>query len=102
MFVQSSKHVLVKCNNNAVVQVLRSGKRRDPFLATCARNVWLVAAQADIDITYIHIPGKKNTVADLLSHWQNRPQQNTLLNSLVQSPMWLEMSMSLLEMDNDI
>ena len=96
------KCVLVKCDNNAVVQVLRSGKTRDPFFATCARNVWLVAAQADIDLIYIHIPGKKTTVADLLSRWQNSPQQNTLLNSLVQSPMWLETSMSLLEVDNDI
>ena len=31
--------VLIKCDNQAVVLVLRSGKARDPFLGACARNI---------------------------------------------------------------
>ena len=55
----ATKKVLVKCDNQAVVAVLTHSKTRDPFLATCARNVWLLAALYDLDITYAHIKGKK-------------------------------------------
>ena len=54
----------------AVVQVLSKGKTKDPFLGACARNIWLLAAKNDIDLTYVHIQGKLNCVADLLSRWQ--------------------------------
>ena len=34
-----------KCDNQAVVAVLTHSKTKDPFLATCARNmVWLLVA----------------------------------------------------------
>ena len=42
----------VKCNNLAVVQVLKSGRTRDPFLGVCAHNVWMLAAHHDIDIKF--------------------------------------------------
>ena len=29
----------IKCDNMAVVEVLKFGKARDPILATCARNI---------------------------------------------------------------
>ena len=58
------KKVHVRCDNLAAVQVLTSGKTQDPFLAACARDVWMVAAQADIQVKYSHIPGSKNEVAD--------------------------------------
>ena len=44
------KHILVRCDNIAVVHVLMSGKTKDPFLATCAQNVWLTAALANTDL----------------------------------------------------
>ena len=44
------KKVHVKCDNLAAVQVLTSGKTRDPFLAACARNVWMVVAHGDIQV----------------------------------------------------
>ena len=47
------------CDNSAVVQVLQSGHTKDPYLATCARNVWLLAVKYDIEITYVHISGKR-------------------------------------------
>ena len=54
----------------AVVAVLNTGKARDTILATCARNLWLIAAMFNIDFICLHIAGVKNSVADLLSHWK--------------------------------
>ena len=96
------KTVHIKCDNLAAVQVLTSGKTRDPFLGACARNVWMVAAQWDIDVTYSHIPGCKNDVADLLSRWQNMAAQQVLLNSQVPSHIWVPIPNDVLCMDNDI
>ena len=62
------KEILVKCDNHAVVTVLRSGKTKDPFLGACARNIWYCATTNDIDASYTHIRGTDNKV-DLLSRW---------------------------------
>ena len=59
--------MLVKCDNIAVVMVLKSGRARDPFSGACAQNVWYISALHDIDIQYVHVLGKQNRVADLLS-----------------------------------
>ena len=80
------KKVHVKCDNLAAVQVLTSGKTRDPFLAA-ARNVWMVAAHADIQVSYSHIPGNKNEVADVLSRWQNSEAQINFLYARVENLM---------------
>ena len=37
--VWSRLKILIKCDNAAVVAVLRSGKTKDPFLGACARNI---------------------------------------------------------------
>ena len=63
----AGRKVLIKCDNEAVVSVLRSGKTRDPYLGACARNIWYVCALADIDIQYVHVKRLDNRVADLLS-----------------------------------
>ena len=60
----------IKCDNKAVVEVLRSGRARDPILATCARNIWLLTSIFNIQLMVNHIPGVKNEMADLLSRWQ--------------------------------
>ena len=74
----------------AVVQVLQTGKARDPFLGACARNIWMEAAKADIDIVYSHIQGRKNVVADLLSRWKNTQIQHQVLCKNVRNPYgWL-------------
>ena len=31
--------ILIKCDNQAVVSVLTSGRTRDPYLAVCAKNI---------------------------------------------------------------
>ena len=96
------RSVLVKCDNNAVVQVLNSGKTRDPFLASCARNIWYVAAKHDIKLSYRHVPGKNNGVADLLSRWQGTPVQINKLYAHIHKPIWVNTSQHLLEFDYTI
>ena len=98
-----SKHrILVKCDNQAVVHVLTTGRTRDAFLAACARNIWLVCAQNDVELLYRHIPGKDNGVADLLSRWKNTTRQNVELQSKIGGHVWLNVSSKLLEINNEI
>ena len=52
-----------------MVEVLTSGKTRHPFLALCARYVWLFIAILNIHVVIVHIPGRSNHVADLLARW---------------------------------
>ena len=62
--------VQIQCDNMAVVEVLASGKTKDKVLATCARNIWLRSSLYDITLQVDHIPGRDNTVADLLSRFK--------------------------------
>ena len=100
--IWSHKRVLIKCDNDAVVRVLRSGRARDPFLGACARNIWLQAAQHDIDLSYIHVLGKANVVADRLSRWTNSGTDWGVLLQYVQRPIWLSVNMDMLNIDNQI
>ena len=43
-----------KCNNLAMVEVLKFSKTRNQFLPTCARNVWLITAIFNIETIVIH------------------------------------------------
>ena len=60
-------YVRIYCDNMAVVQVVKTSKTRDRFLAACVRNIWFLSATWDIKLDIKHIPGKHNTIADLLS-----------------------------------
>ena len=63
-----NKKIQIYCDNMAVVQILNTGKARDTILATCARNIWLIAAMFNREFIFSHISGQSNTIADLLSH----------------------------------
>ena len=95
----SGTRILVRCDNDAVVKLLSAGKAKDPFLGTCARNVWYISALADIDLQHEHILGKHNTVADLLSRWQFTQQNIVQLHQLIENPVWLPADISMLEVD---
>ena len=60
-------HFLVRCDNIATVTSLTSGKSKDPWLAKCAREIWLFSATSNVRITIIHTPGAKMKVSDALS-----------------------------------
>ena len=101
-FQWASRKVFIRCDNEAVVTVLRTGKTRDPFLAACARNIWLESALSDIDLQYGHIRGVDNRVADMLSRRQGSLEQIQWLQSQVVNPIWLNASYHLLELDPEL
>ena len=57
----------IMCDNRPSVDAFTSGRARDPVLAACARALWFHAAQADVDLRFIHVPGEAMTLADALS-----------------------------------
>ena len=68
----------------AVVQVVGSSKTKDPLLAACILNIWLIAASFDIQIDIKYIPGKKNAIADLLSRLHSTSKVDLQLLSILQ------------------
>ena len=98
----SSRKVLIQCDNEAVVSVLKTGKTRDPYLGACARNIWYLAAGNDTDLRYVHIQGVNNVVADILSRWQGSPQQWQVLHRYIAKPIWLNVSHELLDIDPEL
>jgi hypothetical protein len=72
------------------VNILNSGRGRDPILHYIARNLWLLEAALDCDIVFSHVRGIHNSTADLLSRWHvtNNPISKlfALLNNV---PIWL-------------
>ena len=98
----AKRKILVKCDNQAVVAVLRNSKTKDAFLAACARNIWLMSAWYDLEVDYVHIKGKENAVTDLLSRWCPTAENITKLHSHISDPLWLNVATEFLELNNDI
>ena len=49
----SNQNIHIFCDNMAVIEVLTTGRTRDTILATCSKNLWLIAAVFNIDfMTY--------------------------------------------------
>ena len=93
------KNVKFECDNEAVVSVVRSRKTRDKVLAANARNINMLTALFDIEITIVHLPGQANAIADLLSRW------DTILNNFQQlylhigEPQWIPVNPEMLYID---
>ena len=66
------KVVLVSCDDQGAVIICELGRTRDQFLNRCLHTFWRQAAHYNIDIHVIHVPGKKNEIADALSCWTFR------------------------------
>ena len=62
----TDRRVLVRCDNETVVSVLRSGRTRDPYIGACAWNILYVLALTDIDLHCAYMRGLDNRVADLV------------------------------------
>ena len=63
----AERKILIKCNNEAMVCVLKTKKTRDTYLAMCERNMWYISSIHDIDLQCVHIRGKNNAWEDCLS-----------------------------------
>ena len=59
----------VKCDNEATVWVINSGRSRDPFMQACLRELCFVCAKGQFEVWAEHIPGVSNRLPDLLSRW---------------------------------
>ena len=67
-----------------------------------ARNIWLTASTNDIDLTVLHIPGKHNHTADLLSRWHLPGTDRSRLQSYVPNPEWQIVTHNLTFIDYNI
>ena len=95
----SNKKILLKCDNQAVVSVLNSGKTQDLTLAAMARNINMLLAVEDIELQVIHILGVDNNIADLLSRWSITSNPDVKLRQLVKNPLWLTLPNDILNLD---
>ena len=81
--------ISVKCDNLGVVQVVKTGKNKDYFLALCIRNIWLLTAAYGIELHIDHIPGSKNVIADTLSRiYSDKPVNSHILADLELNFIW--------------
>ena len=62
-----SAQVRITTDNSAAMHTLNTGRTRDPRLAACSRELWLVAALRELEIVINHVPGTSLVLADALS-----------------------------------
>ena len=62
--------VRLHTDNEAVVYVWRRGSSRDPHMLTLLRALFFFCARRNIHLTFAHVPGVCNDVADSLSRLQ--------------------------------
>ena len=86
------KVVQIHCDNFAVVNVLNTGRGRDPYLLAVARNICMLSAQGDIRLQVVHVLGKCNVIADLLSRWYTSINRKNLIQ-LLPKYEWVEISL---------
>ena len=98
----ANHRIKMYCDNMAVVEVLQAGKARDQTLATCARNIWLICALYNIDLIVVHIPGKQNVLADLLSRWTFSNTDLARLNAILPNFQWLPTHLDLTLLNHTI
>ena len=98
----SCQRVLIKCDNLAVVSVLNNGRARDQTLAKYARNIFMWASAFNDDLKVVHVAGKMNPVADLLSRWNITPHNFQKLQDLVGPVTWIPVDDTLLYTDESI
>ena len=94
------KKVKIHCDNMAAVMVCKTGKTRDNFLGTCYRNLWLICALFDIDLEVVHIEGKKNVIADVLSRINLKKQVNrSVVEWLYNECVWWRVPIEMLKLN---
>ena len=87
------KTVEIKCDNMAVVDVLKSGRACDDILAMCTRNIWLLSAMFNVELVVNHIPGSHNVVAYLLSRWQGNNKLQMYMPDHIWIPTHIDLTM---------
>ena len=98
----SGSRVLIKCDNQAVVSVLTTGRTCDSTIAKYERNIFLWLSACNIDIMVLHVRGKMNPVADLLSRWHITANNISKLQQLVHPVTWIPAFQDILYCDDSI
>ena len=98
----AGQRVCIKTDNAAVVQVCSSGFTRDKLLAAFIRNIWWYTATLDIELCVVHVLGKDNATADLLSRWAKCYNPQGKLQQMVQNPCWYKVSSDYFQVNMDI
>ena len=63
------KCIVVHCDNEAVCQVINTGRTRCPLLQEGLRELCFLSAVAECQLKSVHLPGVENRLADCLSRW---------------------------------
>ena len=63
--------ITVRCDNEAAVTVVNTGRCRNPFMNSCLRELCYLAALYEFEVRAVHVPGVSNHFADLLSRWDS-------------------------------
>ena len=63
----TDKHVVVYCDNRAVVDIMERHKTRDKRLGAILRDILFLMATRNIHLEVKHIMGEVNLIADALS-----------------------------------
>ena len=64
-----AKCIVIHCDNEAVVQVINTGRARCRVLQEGLREICYLCAVAECQVKAIHLPGVDNRLADCLSRW---------------------------------
>lgn len=79
----TNKAVIVYCDNQAVAQVVNTGRARDLSLQEGLREICYLAAVAQCEICAQFISGSDNRLPDYLSRWHQGNQYRTAFRRLV-------------------
>ena len=64
----ATKSVTVHCNNEGAVAVINLGYSRIPQIMHMLRCLFFIQAYYQINLWAVHIPGRENDLADVISH----------------------------------
>jgi hypothetical protein len=96
-------NVTVWCDNTVAVSILNSGRGTDPILQSIACNIWLFQASVDCNLSFSHVKGKLNNIADLLSRWSLASNPVAKLYYLLNEvPVWFSPPLDVLDLDHNI
>lgn len=68
------KKILIYCDNTTTVAVVNSGAAKTKFLQACLREIHHVCAQNSAEIKAVWLKSTENTIADVLSRWDQHPK----------------------------
>ena len=63
----SGRRVMLECDNSSVVFCVNNGTSKSSHVMSLIRQLFYLAARYQFDLRLIHVPGKDNVAADLLS-----------------------------------